>query len=283
MNRWNRSFRPARIPSGMPIASESATAASVRPSVSMLASHRPRTPRLANPVDPEEREPPAADRRSRALRPRPTTPGQPMPWRTSEDQLDERSTPGGSGRSRRGRSGSSSVRRRSHRAVVEPRKSRRRSRRVAASTGPAEQDVEDDGRDDEREHGEATSLRGLERRCVGGEADRRHGVASSPSAPAIASGSRTRSTTPTSCPSSTTRIGLSVAVAAWTTVRMIAVGGNAGPVEVILRRRRSRMIQRSVRTWALGHLLDEVADVVVGRRADELLRPARTGRSSRRA
>ena len=53
---------------------------------------------------------------------------------------------------------------------------------------------------------------------------------------------------------------------------MIAVVGNSGP-SVGSSAVGARMIQRSVRTCDLGTSLDEVGDVVVGRGADDLLRP----------
>ena len=45
---WNRSERPATMPSGMPTRSESPTAASISASVSMLASQRPSRAKEAN-------------------------------------------------------------------------------------------------------------------------------------------------------------------------------------------------------------------------------------------
>ncbi len=41
MNRWKRSLRPARMPSGMPIASDRATAFAISTSVWIVSVHRP--------------------------------------------------------------------------------------------------------------------------------------------------------------------------------------------------------------------------------------------------
>ena len=98
------------------------------------------------------------------------------------------------------------------------------------------------------------------------------GSASS-SAPAIDSRMRARSTTPTSRPSSTTRIGFSVAAAAWSAARMIVSGGKTGPSAASsgVRVAHDPAERQHV---ALGDVADEVGDVVVGRRPDQLLRPA---------
>src|SRR5262249_22285797 len=115
----------------------------------------------------------------------------------------------------------------------------------------SEQEIEHDGTDDQRDSRETALLAGIDPASGGGQADRRHGVASSPSAPAIALRIWTLSTIPTSPPSSTTRVGLSVPAAAETTVGMIAVDGNDGPVRSSSGVA-ARAIQRSVRTRLFG-------------------------------
>jgi hypothetical protein len=71
-----RSLRPARIPSGSPMTRAIRTAASIRLSVAMLASHRPRAPSEANPAVTRSvsRQPPKIQPSAPAS---PMTPGHP--------------------------------------------------------------------------------------------------------------------------------------------------------------------------------------------------------------
>ena len=50
MTRFTRGFRPAQMPSGMPMTSAMSTAAMVSASVSMLSSHSPCRPKKTNPA-----------------------------------------------------------------------------------------------------------------------------------------------------------------------------------------------------------------------------------------
>ena len=207
-NAWKRSFRPARMPSGMPIRSDSATAASVRPSVSMLSSHRPSAPRLAKPVTARSAtlQPPARNPMTPAA---PMTPIQPIPWSTPSTIATSASMTW--------RIGSMTYEEQRVRGpalvdrvaqAVEPLEDPRLLV-VGQRRRPAEREVEDDRGDDEEQRREPPLLAGVEPAGGRRQADRGHGVVSSPSGPAIAFRIWTRSTTPTRAPSSTTRIGLS--------------------------------------------------------------------------
>ena len=202
----------------------------------MLASHSPRTPREANPATAStaSRQPPKIRPRAPATA---RTPGQPrrpgarrsrstsaaMPDPDRVEHVDEQ------------RAASSGWRRPS-RGPVDGREQRRTPRRAAASTGPG---TRRRGRPPRAAQMSARTRRRRPRVDPRrGRELRRPSRLALDDSPAIAVRIWARSTTPTTRPPSTTRIGLSVAAATWTADRMTVSGGNAGPSIGVVRRRR---------------------------------------------